>query len=128
MSNLVSVVDPIHVHNLRTEIVASSAPIYSGGEGPLGGFLKGGVANGAFKGTLFGIPIYATNNAYDDSTDKWGAIFSADRALLWAWKWQPMAESVRAPEYPGDTLSIHTCYGVVEVHDLAGVSLRVGRT
>ncbi len=128
MQNLVAVVDPIQVHNLRSEIVASSAPVYAGGEGPLGGFLKGGVGNGAFKGSLFGIPFYATNNAYDDSTDKWGAIFAANRALLWAWLWQPMAESVRAPEYPGYTISVHTCYGVAEVFDAGGVSLRTGRT
>lgn len=128
MQNLVAVVDPIQVHNLRGEVVASSAPVYAGGEGPLGGFLKGGVGNGAFKGSLFGIPFYATPNAYDDSTDKWGAIFSANRALLWAWLRQPMAESIRAPEYPGFTISVHAYYGLVEVHDGAGVSLRTGRT
>lgn len=128
MSNLVAVLDPIQVADLRTEIVASSAPVYAGGEGPLGGFLKGGVGNGSFKGSLFNIPIHATPNAYDDSTNKWGAIFSAGRALLWAWKWYPMAESVRAPEYPGDTISVHACYGVVEVFDAGGVSLRTGRT
>jgi hypothetical protein len=129
MSNLVSVQDPIQVHNLRSEIVASAAPIYSGGDsGPLGGFLTSGVGSGAFKGTLFNVPIYATNNAYDDATDKWGAVFSAQRALLWAWMWEPMAESIRAPEYPGYTISVHASYGLVEVFDLAGVSLRTGRT
>ena len=128
MSSLVSVMDPIQIKDLRTELVASAAPVFAGGEGPIGGMLKANVANGAFKGSLFGIPIYATKNAYDDSTNVWGAVFSADRALLWAWKWAPMAESIRAPEYPGDTLSVHACYGVVEVHDGAGVSLRTGRT
>lgn len=125
---LVSVLDPLQIHNLRTEIVASSAPIWSGGEGPLGGFLKGGVASGSFKGSLFGIPFYATSNVVDDATDKLGAMFAPQRALLWAWKWYPMAESVRAPEYPGDTLSVHACYGFVEVHDAAGVTLRCGNT
>jgi len=124
----VVVTDPLMVHNIRTEIVASSAPIYSGGEGPLGGFLKSGIASGAYKGSLFGIPIYATSNVVDDATDKLGAMFKASRALLWAWKWYPQAESVRAPEYPGDTLSVHACYGFVEVHDLAGVTLRCGNT
>lgn len=127
-SGLVSVVDPLAIHNLRAEIVASAAPIYAGGEGPIGGFLKSGVASGSFKGSLFGIPFYATSNVVDDTTDKLGAMFAPSRALLWAWKWYPMAESVRAPEYPGDTLSIHACYGVVEVHDGAGVTLRCGNT
>jgi len=127
-AGLVSVLDPLAIHNLRSEIVASSAPIYSGGEGPLGGFLRGGVANGAFKGSLFNVPFYATSNVVDNSTDKLGAMFAPQRALLWAWKWYPMAESIRAPEYPGDTLSVHACYGIVEVHDLAGVTLRCGNT
>ena len=128
MGNRVMVLDPLQVYDLQSELVASSAPIWTN-EGLYAGFLDANQSS-AYAGSLFGIPIYQTPNVVDDSTNKIGGLFVANRALQWAWKWKPTVQSVPAPEYGADarTIAVSAAYGFVEVFGAAGVAVTSGNT
>lgn len=128
MGNRVMVLDPLQVYDLQSELVASSAPIWTN-EGLYAGFLDANQSS-AYAGSLFGIPIYQTPNVVDDSTNKIGGLFVANRALQWAWKWKPTVQSVLAPEYGADArvFSVSAAYGFVEVFGAAGVAVTSGNT
>lgn len=123
-NNVVAVLDPLQVFDLQNAISTSSAPSSTLFAGILG------AGAGAFMGTLFGVPIYASSNVVDDSTDKIGGIFSASRALGWAWKWTPTVESISAPEYGAgsETIVVSACYGFAEIHGAAGSAVKSGNT
>ena len=129
-TNMVAVLDPLQVYDLRSAIVTSSAPVW-GNEGgsPVAGLLNA-AQSGAYKGSLFGVPIYVTSNVVDDATNKIGGLFNAGRALLWAWKWYPTVETRPEPDYGAEAkmLVVSAAYGIIEVHDLAGVAVTSGNT
>lgn len=126
--DMVAVFHQIQWDDMRVAIVAASGAAYSNpGESPLGGIMNAAMAK-SYKGTFFGVPVFIDSNVVTTSGNKDGAMYRANRAIPFVWKWMPTFEYVAAPEYPGWTVSAHAAYGTGELFDGAGVLLRTTAT
>lgn len=124
-SNLLFLLHPVQVHDVRAAIVASAAPVWTAA-GPAATLMNNAGA-GAFKGSFLGIPVYSSPNVVtaNAGADRAGALFSANRALRQTWKWLPTIETIASPEFGAKsmTLALSACYGVGEDVDGAGCSI-----
>ena len=124
MKNPVFVLHPVQYSDVQSEIVASSAPVFST-DVIQEGFLKLLPGDPNYRGTFLGIPVFTDTNvpAANGSADRGGALFAAFRALGIGWKWSLKAETLRNVKMVATSLAISACYGVAEIHDGAGVSI-----
>lgn len=121
--NLVMVLHPIQAYDLRAAILAATGTVY-GNSAEFGGGLTSAQQQ-ALKGTLFGVPVFTSSNceSLNTNADRGGAMYAAQRAIGFLWKWAPRVETLRAPKLPGETVAVTSCYGVAELVDGAGVAL-----
>lgn len=126
MKNPVLVLHPIQYSDVQSEIIASSAPVFST-DVVQEGFLKLLPGDPNYRGTFLGIPTFTDSNCPESGgagqDDRGGALFAAYRALGIAWKWAIRAETIRNVKMVATTVAVSACYGVGEIHDGAGVSI-----
>jgi N4-gp56 family major capsid protein len=118
LGSIVAVLHPRQVADLRTELEADSASIYTNtSPNSLSKSMAG------YFGSWFGIDIFQSTNVptANASADRAGGIFVRDYALGLVQKWAARVEAMRWPPIRGWVLVATSMYGVFEIEDLAGV-------
>ena len=118
LGELVSVLHPRQTADLRTELEADVAVIYSAkSDTSISKAMSG------YFGSWFGIDLFQSTNVVDNATDVVGALFVRDYALGMVQKWAARVEAMRWPPIRGFVLVATAMYGVFEIEDLAGVDI-----
>jgi hypothetical protein len=118
LGDLVSVLHPRQVADLRSELEADAASIYVGkSDASISKSMAG------YFGSWFGIDIFQSTNVVDDATNWVGALFVRNYALGMVQKWAARVEAMRWPPIRGFVLVATAMYGVFEIEDLAGVDV-----
>jgi N4-gp56 family major capsid protein len=118
LGSIVAVLHPRQVADLRTELEADSASIYTNtSPNSLSKSMAG------YFGSWFGIDIFQSTNVptANAAADRAGGIFVRDYALGLVQKWAARVEAMRWPPIRGWVLVATSMYGVFEIEDLAGV-------
>ena len=110
---------PKQTGELRNELVNTTA-IFSAGEA--GGLVDPG-HKGIF-GTLYGVPIFQTSLVVSASSLRGGAVFAAGQALGAYELWAPRVEVQRFATLRGFKVVGSACYGLVEVADTRGQTVK----
>lgn len=123
--NPVFILHPIQYSDVQNEIIASSAPVWSG---PMAqDMLKYGSNDPNYRGTFLGVPVFTDSNCPSSggggTDDRGGALLSAGRACAIGWKWAPKVETLRNVKMVATQIGVSAAYGVAEIHDGAGVSI-----
>ncbi len=119
LGSLVSVLHPRQTADLRTELEADAASIYtSSTDGRIGKAMAG------YFGSWFGIDVFQSTNVplANTSADRAGGVFVRDYALGMAQKWAAKVETMRWAPIRGWVVVATAMYGVGEVEDSAGVN------
>ena len=117
---LVAVLHPRQTADLRTELEADAASIYtSESDSALS------KANAGYFGSWFGIDIFQSTNVptANAAADYAGGLFVANYALGMVKKWDARVETLRWAPIRGFVLVATAMYGVGEVEDSAGVKV-----
>lgn len=118
LGSLVAVLHPRQTADLRTELEADAASIYTGkSDGSISKSMAG------YFGSWFGIDIFQSTNVVDNATNVEGALFVRDYALGMVQKWAARVEAMRWPPIRGWVLVATAMYGVFEIEDSAGVDV-----
>jgi N4-gp56 family major capsid protein len=118
LGSLVAVLHPRQTADLRTELEADAASIYtSKSDGSISKSMAG------YFGNWFGIDIFQSTNVVDNATNVIGALFVRDYALGMVQKWAARVEAMRWPPIRGWVLVATAMYGVFEIEDSAGVDV-----
>lgn len=120
LGSLVAVLHPRQTADLRTELEADAASIYTNvGPGSLSKAMAG------YFGTWFGIDIFQSTNVptANAAADRAGAVFVRNYALGLAQKWATRVEPMRWAPIRGWVLVASAMYGVGEIEDAAGVEV-----
>jgi N4-gp56 family major capsid protein len=118
LGELVSVLHPRQVADLRAELEADVAVIYSAkSDNDISKSMAG------YFGSWFGIDIFQSTNVVDAGADFVGALFVKNYALGMVQKWAARVEAMRWPPIRGFVLVATAMYGVFEIEDLAGVDV-----
>ena len=120
LGSIVGVFHPIQTMDLRVELEADTASIYSGqSQDTLS------KAQAGYFGSWFGIDIFQSTNVptANSGADRAGGVFVRDYALGMVQKWGAKVETMRWPPIRGFVLVATTNYGVGEIEDLAGVAV-----
>ncbi len=118
LGSLVAVLHPRQTADLRTELEADAASIYtSKSDGSISKSMAG------YFGSWFGIDIFQSTNVVDNATNVEGALFVRDYALGMVQKWAARVEAMRWPPIRGWVLVATAMYGVFEIEDSAGVDV-----
>lgn len=117
---LVAVLHPRQTADLRTELEADAASIYTSES--QSGLSK---ANAGYFGSWFGIDIFQSTNVptANAGADRAGGVFVRNYALGMVKKWDARIETLRWPSIRGFVLVATAMYGVGEVEDSAGVAV-----
>jgi hypothetical protein len=118
LGSIVAVLHPRQTADLRTELEADAASIYTNtSPNSLSKAMAG------YFGSWFGIDIFQTTNVptANAGADRAGGIFIRDYALGLVQKWAARVEAMRWPPIRGWVLVSTAMYGVFEIEDLAGV-------
>ncbi len=120
LGSIVAVLHPRQTADIRTELEADQAVIYSGKSDS--NLTK---AQAGWFGNWFGIDFYQSTNVAtaNAGADRAGGIFIRDYALGMVQKWTAKVEVMRWAPIRGFVLVAHAMYGVGEVEDLAGVAV-----
>lgn len=120
LGSLVGVLHPRQTADIRTELEADTAAIYTN-KSPDG--ISKSMAG--YFGSWFGIDIFQSTNVptANAAADRAGGIFVKDYALGMAQKWGAKTEVMRWAPIRGFVIVATAMYGVGEVEDLAGVSV-----
>lgn len=118
LGELVSVLHPRQVADLRAELEADVAVIYNGkSDSSISKSMAG------YFGSWFGIDIFQSTNVVDAGADFVGALFVRNYALGMVQKWAARVEAMRWPPIRGFVLVATAMYGVFEIEDSAGVDV-----
>lgn len=122
-ASLVSVVHPKQQGQLRSDIQSKTTSYW--GNDNVSGFLDKYADNG-YVGALFGVPIYQTSvvPTSDAAANRAGAIFVAGEALGMLELWAVKAETQRDASKLLTELVLSDCYGVIEISDTRGQTLK----
>ncbi len=118
LGSIVGVLHPRQTADLRTELEADQAVIYTGkSDASISKSMNG------YFGSWFGIDLFSSTNVplANTSADRAGGIFVRDYALGMATKWAAKVETMRWAPIRGVVLVATAMYGVGEVEDSAGV-------
>jgi len=119
LGSIVGVLHPRQTADIRTELEADTASIYTNStEGRIG------KAQAGYFGSWFGIDIFQTTNipTANVGADRAGSLFIRDYALAMVQNYASRVEAMRWIPIRGWVLVVSTMYGVGEVEDSAGVS------
>lgn len=118
LGSIVGLLHPRQTADLRTELEADAASIYTSKSD--GSITK---AQAGRFGEWFGVEIYQSTNVptANAGADRAGGFFIRDYALGMATKWMARVETMRWPSIRGWVLVATAMYGVGEVEDSAGV-------
>ena len=119
LGQIVAVLHPRQTADLRTEIEADQAVIYTGrSDSSISKAMAG------FFGNWFGIDIFQSTNVptANAGADRAGGVFVRDYALGIAQKWAAKVEPMRWAPIRGWVLVASAMYGVGEIEDSAGVN------
>lgn len=119
LGGIVAVLHPRQTADLRTELEADEAVIYSGkSDGSISKAMAG------YFGSWFGIDVFQTTNVptANGGDDRAGGIFIRNYALGLAQKWAAKVEPMRWAPIRGWVLVASAMYGVGEIEDGAGVN------
>jgi N4-gp56 family major capsid protein len=117
LGGLVAVLHPRQTADIRTELEADQAVIYtSKSDSDLS------KASAGWFGNWFGIDFYQSTNVAtaNAGADRAGGLFVRDYALGMVQKWTAKVEVMRWAPIRGFVLVAHAMYGVGEVEDAAG--------
>lgn len=120
LGSLVGVLHPRQTADLRTELEADSASIYTNtSPNSLSKAMAG------YFGNWFGIDIFQSTNVptANGGADRAGAVFVRNYALGIAQKWAAKVEPMRWAPIRGWVLVASAMYGVGEIEDKAGVEV-----
>jgi N4-gp56 family major capsid protein len=120
LGGLVAVLHPRQTADIRTELEADQAVIYtSKSDSDLS------KASAGWFGNWFGIDFYQSTNVAtaNAGADRAGGLFVRDYALGMVQKWTAKVEVMRWAPIRGFVLVAHAMYGVGEVEDAAGVAV-----
>lgn len=120
LGSLVGVLHPRQTADLRTELEADAASIYTNtSPGSLSKAMAG------YFGSWFGIDIFQSTNVptANAGADRAGGIFVRNYALGLAQKWAAKVEPMRWAPIRGWVLVASAMYGVGEIEDSAGVEV-----
>jgi N4-gp56 family major capsid protein len=118
LGSLVAVLHPRQTADLRTELEADAASLYtSKTDSSISKSMAG------HFGSWFGIDIFQSTNVVDNATNVIGAMFVRNYALGMVQKWAARVEAMRWPPIRGFVLVATAMYGVFEVEDAAGVDV-----
>lgn len=120
LGSLVGVLHPRQTADLRTELEADAASIYTNtSPNSLSKAMAG------YFGSWFGIDIFQSTNVptANAGADRAGGVFVRNYALGLAQKWAAKVEPMRWPPIRGWVLVASAMYGVGEIEDLAGVEV-----
>jgi len=118
LGSIVAVLHPRQTADLRTELEADSASIYTNtSPNSLSKAMAG------YFGSWFGIDIFQSTNVplANGSADRAGGIFVRDYALGLVQKWAARVEAMRWAPIRGWVLVATAMYGVFEIEDSAGI-------
>ena len=119
LGSLVGVLHPRQTADLRTELEADAAVIYSGkSDTDISKAMAG------YFGSWFGIDIFQSTNVptANAAADRAGGVFVRDYALGMVQKWAAKVETMRWAPIRGFVLVATAMYGVGEIEDSAGVA------
>jgi len=123
--NPVYILHPIQWSDAANDIIASSAPVWSGDAAQ--DMLKNLPGDPNYRGTFLGVPVFTDSNCPSSggggTDDRGGALLSAGRACAIGWKWSPKVETTRNVKMVATEIGVSACVGFAEVHDGAGVSI-----
>lgn len=120
LGSLVGVLHPRQTADLRTELEADSASIYTNtSPNSLSKAMAG------YFGSWFGIDIFQSTNVptANAAADRAGAVFVRNYALGIAQKWAAKVEPMRWAPIRGWVLVASAMYGVGEIEDSAGIEV-----
>lgn len=118
LGSLVGVLHPRQTADLRTELEADTAVLYSGkSDSSISKAMAG------HFGSWFGIDIFQSTNVptANAGADRAGGVFIRDYALGMVQKWAAKVETMRWAPIRGFVLVATAMYGVGEIEDSAGV-------
>lgn len=120
LGSLVAVLHPRQTADLRTELEADSASVYTNTSPDA--LHK---ANAGYFGNWFGIDIFQSTNVptANAAADRAGGLFVRDYALGMVSKWSAKIEPMRWAPIRGWVLVATAMYGVFEIEDAAGVEV-----
>jgi len=120
LGSLVGVLHPRQTADLRTELEADAASIYTSSTDA-----RISKAQAGFFGSWFGIDIFQSTNVptANAAADRAGAVFVRDYALGMVQKWAAKVEVMRWAPIRGWVLVATAMYGVGEVEDNAGIDV-----
>jgi N4-gp56 family major capsid protein len=126
LGSLVAVLHPRQIADIRTELEADAASIYTTGSGnaqSASQMLSKSMAG--YFGNWFGIDFYQSTNVptANAGADRAGGLFVRNYALGMVSKWGARVETMRWAPIRGWVLVATSMYGVGEVEDLAGVEV-----
>lgn len=118
LGSLVGVLHPRQTADLRTELEADTAVLYSGKSDT-----SISKAMAGHFGSWFGIDIFQSTNVptANAGADRAGGVFIRDYALGMVQKWAAKVETMRWAPIRGFVLVATAMYGVGEIEDSAGV-------
>jgi len=120
LGSLVGVLHPRQTADLRAELEADAASIYTGKSDT--SITK---AMAGYFGSWFGIDIFQSTNVptANGAADRAGGVFVRDYALGMVQKWAAKVETMRWAPIRGYALVATAMYGVGEIEDVAGVEV-----
>jgi len=120
LGSLVAVLHPRQTADLRAELEADAASIYTGKSDS--SITK---AMAGYFGDWFGIDIFQSTNVptANAAADRAGGVFVRDYALGLVQKWSAKVETMRWAPIRGYVLVATAMYGVGEIEDSAGVEV-----
>lgn len=124
--SFVAVFHPRQIADIRTELEADAASIYTTGSGNAqSGSQQLSKSNGGYFGNWFGIDFFQTTNvlAVNAAADRSGAIFTRDYAFGMVNKWGARVETMRWAPIRGWVLVATAMYGVGMIEDSAAVEV-----
>jgi hypothetical protein len=119
LGSIVGVFHPRQTADLRTELEADTAVIYSGKSD-----MSISKAQAGYFGSWFGIDIFQSTNVPEiggSGVSRGGGVFIRDYALGMVQKWGAKVETMRWAPIRGFVLVATAMYGVGEISDAAGV-------
>lgn len=121
--NVVSVLHPVQIQDLRTAVTSAGGAVFGNpNESGVTGLLGSAQSKG-FKGSFLGVPIYGSTEVDTAGGDRDGAMYAAQRALVWLWRWRLMVETDPQIKLPGMSVALTCAYGLGELFDGAGTTI-----
>lgn len=117
----VAYLDPKQTGELRRELAQTTAVLHTGGNA-MGGVV--GPHTAGYFGELYGVPIWQTSLVVEASNLHGGAMFVPGEALGAYELWGPRVELQRDASYRGTEVVVTQCYGLVEISDTRGQTIK----